>query len=77
MGKRQKFKRALLHIPVGVFNIFCGYVSWIYALIFFGSFMVYEVTEDWRLKDHAYIDLYGYLIGLGLGVTGLFLFMTL
>jgi len=33
--------------------------------------MVYEVTEDWRLKDQAYIDIYGYLIGLGIGVVGL------
>jgi len=60
-------------MPVGLFNVFLAYAGWIYGLIFFGSFIVYEVTEDWRLKDSAYIDIYGYLIGFSLGTTALFI----
>jgi hypothetical protein len=35
--------------------------------------MVYEVTEDWRLKDGAYLDIYGYLIGFGVAATAIFI----
>lgn len=73
MVKEHRLARALLHIPVGIFTVFCGYIGWTYALVFFGAFMVYEVTEDWRLKDKAYIDIYGYLIGLAMGVVTLFI----
>jgi len=68
-----KLIRALMHIPVGLFNVFLAYVGWIYGLIFFGGFMVYEVTEDWRLKDGAYLDIYGYLIGFGVAATAIFI----
>lgn len=66
---KDKILRALLHVPVGIFNVACLQVHWVIALIFFGGFMVYEVTEDWRLKDRAYIDIFGYLIGVGVGVA--------
>lgn len=69
---KEKVFRALIHVPVGAFNVFLAYVGWAYGLIFFGAFMVYEVTEDWRLKDGAYLDIYGYLIGVGIGATALF-----
>lgn len=71
---QSKSFRALLHLPVGIFTVFCGYVNWSCAIIFFLGFMAYEITEDWRIKDGAYIDIFGYLIGLALGVVGLFIY---
>jgi len=44
--------------------------------MFLLGFMAYEVTEDWRLKDGAYVDIYGYLWGLATGGMTLF-FMQL
>lgn len=77
VSNRDRFIRCLIHIPAGIFTIFCGVVDGIFALVFFGSFMVYEVTEDWRLKDKAYIDIFGYLVGLAIGCIGLFVFQVI
>ena len=55
--------RCLIHIPVGVLNAFLFsqnvHIGWAFLIVF----MIYEVTEDWRLKDHAYIDIFGWLVG--------------
>lgn len=72
---KERLFRCFLHIPVGIFTVFCGYVGWSYALVFFGGFMVYELNEDiYHLKDKAYIDIYGYLIGVAIGVVALFIY---
>jgi len=34
-------------------------------MLFLG-FFVYELNEDWRIKDHAYIDICGFLWGVGI-----------
>lgn len=68
---RQKLTRALIHIPVGVFNVYCGYIAPVYALIFCLGFLCYEVVQDWRIKDRGFHDIYGWLIGIAIGVVGL------
>jgi hypothetical protein len=68
VSTKEKVIRALIHIPVGIFNVFCGYVGWPYALIFCLGFLCYEVIEDWREKDRGFYDVFGYLIGLATGV---------
>lgn len=77
ISSKRRVEGCLLHIPVGIFTVFCGYVGWYLALIFFGAFMIYEVNEDWHLKDQAWIDIFGYLIGIALGVIGLFIWEVL
>ena len=72
----NKVNRALLHIPVGIFNVFAGFVAWPFSLVFAAGFLAYEVNEDWRLKDNAYIDIFGYLIGLVIGITALFIYQV-
>jgi hypothetical protein len=37
------------------------------------GFLAYEVTEDWRIKDKAYIDIQGYMWGLATGIVGVYL----
>lgn len=61
------FKRAALHFPVGVFTAWLGTVSPVTCGVFGAGFLVYEVLEDWRLKDRSYKDVFGYLIGIGAG----------
>jgi hypothetical protein len=36
------------------------------------GFLAYEVTEDWRIKDKAYIDIQGYMWGLATGIVGVY-----
>ena len=62
------FKRALLHFPVGLFAVFLLLrVDLALGVVFAISFLVYEAMEDWRIHDKSYLDIYGYLFGLGIG----------
>ncbi|GAI68778.1 unnamed protein product [marine sediment metagenome] len=73
VSTKQKVSRALMHVPVGIFNVFCLYVEIVFGILFFTGFFIYELQEDYRLKDGAYLDIYGWLIGFGLGVALLFM----
>jgi len=42
-------------------------------VIFFLGFMIYELNEDWRIKDFAFVDIAGYLWGLALSGLAKFL----
>jgi len=59
--------RALLHFPVGLFNVFLLHFSISLGAIFAAGFLAYEILEDWRDFDRSYLDIYGYLWGLGIG----------
>ena len=39
------------------------------AILLFAGFILYEVTEDWRINDWAFRDLEGFAIGLGVGAV--------
>ena len=62
---RQRIFRAAIHIPVGLLNIAATLVHWSAALVFCLSFLAYELNEDRHIKDQAWYDLTGYLIGQG------------
>ena len=57
-------KRCALHIPVGLIAglslVYLLALGWAIVLVF----ALYEITEDWRIRDHAYIDIIGFLLGL-------------
>jgi len=56
--------RFALHFLVGVLNaILFGVSVWI-GTVFALGFVVYELNEDWHLRDHAYHDLAGWLAGM-------------
>ncbi len=73
LSTKQKVSRALIHVPVGIFNVFCLYVGIVFGVLFFAGFFIYELQQDYRLKDGAYLDIFGWLIGFGLGVALLFM----
>lgn len=63
--------RGLIHIPVGVINAWIVtvdpmLVGAVAGILFFGGFIFYEYAEDWRIADHAYVDLQGWLVGFPL-----------
>lgn len=73
-----KISRALIHIPVGMLNVFLFLLIPELGIIFGIGFMVYEVMQDWRIADRSYFDVRGWLIGLGIfgaviGIRGLLL----
>ena len=70
---KEKLFRMGIHIPVGLFNVFCLYVGIVYGVLFFVGFFAYELSEDWHLKDNAWLDIYGWIVGFGIGVSLLFM----
>ncbi len=57
--------RIIMHIPMGIVTVWpCGAHGDVYALIAFGSFAFYEKNEDRYLRDGAWIDMAGYIIGV-------------
>ncbi|MBA7561944.1 hypothetical protein ES708_03591 [subsurface metagenome] len=73
VSTKQKVFRALMHVPVGIFNVFCLYVGIVFGVLFFTGFFIYELQQDYRLKDGAYLDIFGWLIGFGIAVALLFM----
>jgi len=64
---KRELGGVLLHLPLGLLTCLLGYIGWWLALIFASSFLVYELNEDWRISDLAYIDIKGFLWGLAIG----------
>jgi len=59
--------RAIIHIPHGfIAGLFTPFNATAAILFTFG-FAFYELTEDWRIVDSAYIDFRGWLIGYPIG----------
>ncbi len=68
--EKHKTVRAFLHIPVGLLCGFALLSGWaqIWGVVFFISFIIYELNEDFHLKDEACWDIAGFLWGLALSV---------
>ena len=61
--------RVVLHVPIGVL---LGILLNIFPVVGCGLlvlFLVYDWTEDWRVYDHAWKDLYGALVGTVIGIA--------
>jgi hypothetical protein len=65
--------RALIHVPVGALNAWFISRDPVLGAIFFICFIVYELAEDWRIRDQAFRDIIGYQIGLAICSTALLL----
>lgn len=73
LPKRDSPTRFWMHFPVGVLTIFAILISPLAAVMAFIAFLAYEIVEDWKIGDHAYIDIAGYTGGIWLGIVVLFL----
>ena len=52
--------RAVLHTPLGAAAAYLGGEG---AVLIIVLFLAYEVTEDWRIHDHAFIDIKSFMVG--------------
>lgn len=58
-------KRFWMHVPIGIAIVILAlYVHWIASFSMTFLFGLYEVTEDMKLKDGAWIDIQGALGGI-------------
>jgi len=73
MGRlNERTSRIGQHIPVGVFTVFCGYEDWHYGLLFGAGFLTYQVMQFVQLRRKGWLDIYGWLIGIGIAVSVVF-----
>lgn len=73
MTTGREWAGLLVHIPVGIFQVFCGWLNPVAGIAFLVAFMMYELNEDWHISDQAWLDIRGYLWGIAMGSIGLFL----
>lgn len=52
--------RAALHAPLGAIAAYLGDVPQALIVVLF---LAYEISEDWRIKDHAYVDIKSFMVG--------------
>lgn len=61
--------RVLLHVPIGIVIGFLLVYKPMAGIGLLLLFLVYEWTEDWRVQDHAWKDLFGGLVGCVFGIA--------
>jgi len=70
----KRVYRWLIHFPLGVYTaillVSSPWLGW--ALV--SGFLAYEILEDWRIVDHSYIDVKGWLWGIGVA-AGIYMIM--
>ena len=55
--------RILLHTLDAGITMGLYLINPIWGVMFFIAFLYYEILEDWRIVDHSYKDVLGWLIG--------------
>ncbi len=56
------------HLGHGIANVFLAvYVHWTIALLFGFGFIIFELNQEWHLRDQAHQDIAGWLLGIVLG----------
>jgi len=57
--------RFWMHVPIGAAIVVLQQeIHWSVSLSMTLLFLIYEVCEDWRLKDGAYVDIQGGIGGI-------------
>lgn len=69
--------RNAAHYLLGMLAVEGSLVHWTIPLVLTSLFLVYEVNEDWHIKDRAYHDVLECLIGAALAAARLILWRYL
>lgn len=57
-------KKDLVHYLAGLLTGLTAFINSLLAILTFISFLVYELDEDWHIRDKAYRDIKIYALGL-------------
>ena len=66
--KKQTFslRRSLIHLPVGALAAYLIWALLPIGLVFSAGWFLYEIIEDKHLKDYAFLDIMGFLVGIAI-----------
>ena len=65
--KKQTFslRRSLIHLPVGALAAYLIWALLPIGLVFSAMWLYFEWNEDENIRDHAFLDVWGFLAGMG------------
>ena len=77
IGFIHSWRRCVLHLGVGFITVLmfrhASRISWmdfiadiLVACVFNLGFFIYEIIEDWRIRDFAFKDIQGHLFGIAI-----------
>ena len=58
----------LCHTIFGIFTVLAVMVHPVLSVIFFLTFVLYELDEEWNVGDHAFEEMREYGVGLVIGL---------
>ena len=61
----------IFHILFGMFTVYSVKIDLVLPLIFFCTFILYELDEEWTIGDHAFEELREYGTGLAIALLTL------
>jgi hypothetical protein len=60
----NSFLKQFIHFFAGVLTAYTSFYNIVLSILMFIAFMLYELDEDWHIRDQAYKDILVYAIGL-------------
>jgi len=64
MNRLLNFLKQIIYFLAGVLTAYTSFYNTILSILMFIAFMLYELDEDWHIRDQAYRDILVYAIGL-------------
>jgi len=64
----SRLTRYLIHIPHGLLAGIALVVRPVVGIGWLVLIISYQFLEDWKISDHSYLDMRGYMIGFVLGL---------
>ncbi len=61
--------KKLAHYAWGLLTALVALVAPVLSALMFLGFIVYELDEEWHIRDKSYNDIREMLIGMGIGVV--------
>jgi hypothetical protein len=61
------------HKVLGALTLVAGWIHPVYAALWVLLYLVYEIVEDYWIRDKGYIDIRDFYEGFGIGVVSVFL----
>ena len=72
----DKWTRLVIHLPHGAGISFLLMRNPVMGIVWAVLCIIYQIIEDWRIKDNSYLDWRGYMVGFWIpllfkGIMGL------
>jgi hypothetical protein len=64
MNRVLNILKQIIHFLAGVLTAYTSFYNIALSILMFIVFVIYELDEDWHIRDQAYKDILVYALGL-------------